>query len=406
MDRKRRPFAAIPVGLVLVTVIGVASYPFWRPKNDPRVISGLQPLMRFMPRSAFMTKPWINVPWLGGKRLQYPPLSAMPKGFKDRAQMSGIVIWDQVKGATGPPAIVQQFGASFFVAGAWKDAKGRSFEMDSRESLFFGQSASTVKDYCELPYVYGDEPIAFDVTWIDPAGQFGLHPGANPTLQARIELPPNHAQPPKLETVRVKAGNRTVLLIPEEVIGPGFLTRYEVQVEGAKEGEVFLAEFDNSETMNTVYTGHLILTKDKPSVFSASASKGPTKLILRTVKWTETSLVARATKSATPSSVKRFELVDPNGKMVATALDPGMGASFIVQPETNNLWDLTIEGRRTEMFSHGESFVEVMLSSIRALPKVTLREGVKLKATGYRQIRSDVGTFQLPGQINRTTSKE
>lgn len=363
-----------------------------------------------MPRSAFLAKPFINIPWLGGKRLQYPPPSAMPKGFKDRTQMSGIVIWDQVKGATGPPgppAIVQQFGASFFVAGAWKDAKGRTFEMDSRESLFFGQSSSAVKEYCELPYVYGDKPIAFDVTWIDPAGQFGLHPGANPTLSARIELPPNHAQPPQLETVRVKAGNRTVLLIPQVPIGPGFLTKYEVQVEGIKEGEVFLAEFNdrNSETMTT-NKGHLILTKDKPSVFSASTSIAPMKLVLRTVKWTETSLVARAIKSATPSSVKRFELVDPQGKVVAIALDPGMGASFVVQQRSNHLRDLTVEGRRSEMFGYGEPFVDVMLSSIRELPKVTLRDGVKLKATGYRQIRSDVGTFQLPGQINRTTSKE
>lgn len=223
----RRKKVLIILGALCPIVMG--SIYFWsRSDNAPRAMTPLPAGMELIPMSAVSGKPIIDLPWFGQRRLTYPPKRNLPSSIEVDLRHSGFVYWPSSPNGIAaasrwlnPEAFAYRFGC-----GVWNDGRDQ-FELPNRPLW-----ASRPRDYVKLPYVYGEKPQRFTVTWLNAED--------NQPVEAVFELPPNHQPPPITDASELVIADWRVQLQPKASPGPGFARKYAVVVKGESEADDFL----------------------------------------------------------------------------------------------------------------------------------------------------------------------
>jgi len=215
---------------VLVLGAGFIGWEAFRPRKDPKFVGALPATIELVPRSRYQSKPWITIPWFGGKKFEYPPLSSMPKNWKDNPLASGFLQWKD----TTPPAPKSAVpGDAFALMVSYMDWKSESGE----EVVLTDFDRTGVPGrYYEAPYVFGEKPLRFSA--VLPARNQLPPPMYIPSFQ--VEVPPLGRPAPRLSVVKRTFEGIELTLKPKEWRGPTFSTLYEVTATGLKPGELML----------------------------------------------------------------------------------------------------------------------------------------------------------------------
>lgn len=376
------------------------------PKNDPRILGKVPPGMILTPRSAFQAKPWIDLPWFGGKRLRFPTTSSLPKGFKDDPSISGILTWREGVSSPGTvprrplPASLAGLTAFLFNKGTWTDEEGRKTELPAKQDSS-GVLFSTGEEYAILPFVYGDRPRQFNVSWADPTGLFGP-PGTKVSIvTAQIELPPNHRPAPKTNVIEAPLKKGKLVLSPQPETSPGFARRFSVQIEGVSEVETFLIEF-RSVTDESIGSADLIVEPGRPATYTHQTKASEISAVVRFVKPEKIELraVQRRKVPGGPAIPQVFDLKDAKGNALALAYDVGASAATVLPTLSDRkLLNLTVDGSAPHSggYTRGEPNLDWILATRTdwSNAHLKLKDGQIVGATIYREHYHEVVRIQL-----------
>lgn len=349
---KRKRVLPILLGVLLLPV-GVLVWQVYKPKNDPRFI-GVPPAdMHLIPRSHFGTKPWIDLPWFGG-RLQYPPIGTMPKGWVDEPLASGIFTWDAkpipgMPATSGTPATPMPttalMSAMMFAYSEWEDPSGRKHSM----SLDMLATFSATREYAACPYVFGDKPIRFKVS--SPDALFGLSRlGAGMPQQSKfqIEIPPLNIPAPTLEPRSESIGEVKLRFRGLKWVGPSFGATIEVTASNLPDGHTLLIYNMTAQSgMIAASPICLLLESGSASEFAAGTGSVPMDVILARAEKSKVRVVKLPppkTSSSTPfaTGIQEYAIKDQQGKelMRGTAYGPQMSwySANMIPMKINGEW--------------------------------------------------------------------
>lgn len=405
MRRKRWVWVAVALSSAMAIV--VAFSPFWIPKNDPRLIGKVPPGMVLTPRSAFAAKPWIDLPWFGGKRLRFPKTSSLPTGFDNDASVSGIVTWQKAAswGRTLLRAPLRSgtvdLNAVLFTTGTWMDEEAQKTELLTNldmTRIYFGAG----EEFARLPYVYGDRSLRFKVSWADPGSVFGPT-GTKPTVvTAQFELPPNHQPAPIRKRIEVPLREGKLVLTPLPEISPGFARRFTVTVEGKSMAKTYLIEF-RSVTEESISSADLIIEEGKRAVYSHQSKGDGIVVVVRTTEPEKIELRATLKRKSpgSPALPNVYDLKDSKGTVLAFASDDGVSSATILPiPGNPKLLNLTVDGSPPQSggYTRGEPELDRTLAIARATWSKTplrLKNGMRVGATIYRELCHEAKRISL-----------
>lgn len=284
--------------LVTCGILAAVLIPSFQPLTEARIHSPLPKSWTFVPRGRFESKPWLDLPWVGGARLRYPKPVAMPKTFKDHRDYSGIVLFNPPASGSGPMG----FGSPsdlYFPMATWKASDGREAWLSRSESNTFNP------EFGYLPFVFGTQSRRFKCEWPSFPETTGV------PNEMDVELPGNGQAAPPLKPFEVKMGDWTVHFRPRSWLGPSFTIDYEITVDGLPASDLAVLH------VNTNLPGNLndfLIDPKKPTVLPLSPDAIPFSFRLTTTK--RRPFIAKVVQGA-PTS---FE-VRRNGKPLAFVYD-------------------------------------------------------------------------------------
>lgn len=393
MGIRRRVVAWSGFGVLAALGAASATY-FFRPKNDPLIIGEIPPSIELIPRSRFNVKPWVDLPWFGGRRLSIPTPPTKLRGFTDRSEISGLLTWSSptvthsktVAGTTFIRSMQSYFGVA-----CWTDEAGGTWQLKTMNE--FRNTAGWLQDRAALPYVYGDRPRRFRVRWLEV---HGVNPSKTVEESAVIELPPNHTPAPEAKTVEVAVGRWKVRLEARTPVSPGFAARYTASVVGAKRGEVFLLDVDEDKD-SLSREGSFRLEVGRETVLTVRKSLRTWVLGLRRVVKDEGRLkVDRLSKGISGRSPSRYEVVDESGRPIAQCVQVD-GRIFLWPNEPSKHAQIHLAGDRTPPgYNFGTPDIDMLnrpSSGMQMVPPVKV--GTVLRCSVWRVTEQARGIWRL-----------
>jgi len=384
----------IGTGILGVAGIGLAALAYLRTQSDAVVRSPLPNGVSFLPRSAFGSKPKVDVPWFGGKRLQYPPVGTMPKEFKDQPYIAGILTWKDPPKAAKPPVTIFEMstlGPYVFAFAEWKAQNGQCFETYVSSAGF----GSGWPSYAILPSVYGNKPAHFEVDWLNA---FELTLGANelpPKRKMSVDLPPLGKPPPQLEGTTVSLGRWKMIARPRPLVSPEFLPIYDFELQGADPGQSFLLEIQDHEIIRSGSDIGFIVHGSQPFSLAKRWTERAT-IVLRQVEQITFPVTARKSATGVPLVL---DLIGSDGKILAEATSSPSMTHVYALPGASHYFNLSVG---PHFISPRYSKPGTLLASLEASTKSRanqppIKDGQKLQVTGFKQIAKAVGTLVLEG---------
>lgn len=396
--------ALFVIGAIAGLGLGVAVIFASRTSSDAKLLSPLPPLVTYTPRSAFNSKPRIDIPWFGGKRLKYPAETTMPKNFRDNPGMSGFMTWDKGSAGAGSFMDPSTLGPYIFSLGEWKEESGVIHEVPIE--TVFRMDAEPIA-YAMVPNVYGHKPKRLTVEW------FNVHevtPAANTNLPPRrktvFELPANGREAPVLKDQTFKVGSWTLSFQPRPLIGPNFLPEYDLTIKGSKE-DIFLLEFEGHQYDNLGLDLDGLIVKGDTRTLIRKRWNGQ-RLTIRKVVNFEKEVTARLDPSRKAArgmhGMKFYELRTADGKVLITAQDDTTMTYFNQYQGGQPLFNLRIG---SAVLSSGYAAPSSAMRDAEATTnrqmanKLRVAHGQKFKVTGFRQVAKATAQLDLKGPLGQ-----
>lgn len=242
-DKKRR------LALVLFSVLAFGGGAFYvtellKSRNDPHLVGVHPGSLRIIPRSQYVPRPLVSLPWFGGNRLHFPVPKYMPVDWREDPLSSGILVWD------GPITPLPP--------GAWGPHPGNALPIGLAENMVLtslaGAPITQERDhtffssdirYYPIPYVFGAKRQTFKFS---ERPNMPTLPNTQKLPEFLIELPALGKPAPKLAEKVFRDGPLEVRFTPVEWLGPSFGRVYDITATGLKPDQILLVS--NQRTVN------------------------------------------------------------------------------------------------------------------------------------------------------------
>lgn len=365
----------------LTVTIGIGGYAlFLRRPEDPIVLSVLPSDVRLVPRSAFNARPWINLPWFGGKRLAYPADPKLPRDLPKPNDIAGYF-----ECGPHPPVWPYVEAGALCYDGVWRTTSGERYHLKP--------DVTTFDQYVAIPLVYGESPQRMEISYTPgpPHRFFPLRPKPS-SYRFKIQLPPNHKPAPRPKTIRVKVGKWTVVFRQRPIIGALFLHEYDVSVEGARSRDCFSIEiywsaFDESNKLvREESDSDFLIRSGHPVRFSGPSLRRDLTVSLH--KWEEHPVSVVARELAGMPHFYKF--VGEKGEIIATAQE-GYNALLIDDPVGRQYTAIQIGSS----WSRSQCAGDEGFRRLNAAPKMPVKPGQHFTAHLYRELESATGEVTL-----------